>query len=133
MQASCPAPEGFVADAIAAAAGQVATTVGARAIVAFTLAGATALRISRERPSCPIIGLTPTDEIARRLCVVWGVQAQSVGQETPVRTVETVVDQAIESTVASSLARSGDTIVIAAGLPFGVAGSTNTLRVARVK
>ncbi|MBB2189263.1 pyruvate kinase [Gluconacetobacter azotocaptans] len=132
MQASCPAPEGYVADAIAAAAGQIATTVNARAIVAFTLAGATALRISRERPSCPIIGLTPTDEIARRLCVVWGVLAQSVGQETPVRTVETVVDQAVEAAVSSGLARSGDNVVIAAGLPFGVAGSTNTLRVARV-
>lgn len=132
MQASCPAPEGFVADAIAAASGQVATTVDARAIVAFTLAGATALRISRERPSCPIIGLTPTDEIARRLCVVWGVTAQSVGQETPVHTVENVVDQAIDAAVVSGLARSGDQIVIAAGLPFGVAGSTNTLRVAKV-
>jgi pyruvate kinase len=132
LHANSPAAESYVADAIAAAAGQIATTVGARAIVAFTLAGATALRISRERPSSPIIGLTPTDEIARRLSVVWGVLAQSVGQETPVRTVETVVDQAIEAAVTSGLARSGDTIVIAAGLPFGVAGSTNTLRVARV-
>ncbi|WP_342627433.1 pyruvate kinase [Nguyenibacter vanlangensis] len=132
MRASCPEPEGFVADAIAAAAGQIAGTAAARAIVAFTLGGSTALRISRERPEAPIIGLTETDEIARRLCVAWGVRAQSVGQETPVRTVETVVDQAIEAAVASGLARSGDAIVIAAGLPFGVAGSTNTLRVARV-
>ncbi|MBE7620780.1 pyruvate kinase [Komagataeibacter sp. FXV2] len=134
MQAATPPPvDSTVADAIAAASRQVAVSVDAPVIVAFTLAGRTALRISRERPDCAIIGLTPTDEIARRLCVAWGVVALSAGQEVPVYGIETVVDQALEAATLSRCAGPGDAVVIAAGLPFGVTGSTNTLRVARVK
>ncbi|GBQ71349.1 pyruvate kinase [Ameyamaea chiangmaiensis NBRC 103196] len=129
MQASRPRAEAYVADAIAAAATSVADALGARAIAAFTLSGTTALRIARERPACPIVGLAPEDEVARRLSVVWGVRAQSLGQETPVHTIEDVVGQASEAAVSDGLARTGDQIVIAAGLPFGVPGSTNTLRV----
>ncbi|RBM06030.1 pyruvate kinase [Novacetimonas cocois] len=134
MQAATPPPaDSSVADAIAAATRQVAVSVDAPVIVAFTLGGRTALRISRERPDCAIIGLTPTDEIARRLCVAWGVIALSAGQEVPVYGIETVVDQALEAATLSRCAGVGDAVVIAAGLPFGVTGSTNTLRVARVK
>ncbi|QHC35105.1 pyruvate kinase [Komagataeibacter xylinus] len=130
METSSPEPDHSVAGAIAAATRQVAATVDAAAIVAFTLSGRTALRIARERPTCPILGLTPNDEIARRLAVAWGVQAISVGQETPVHTVESVVDQALAVAKGDGYGAAGDAVVIVAGLPFGVAGSTNTLRVA---
>ena len=130
METSAPEPDHDVAGAIAAATRQVASTVGASAIAAFTLAGRTALRIARERPSCTILGLTPTDDAARRLAVAWGVQAISVGQETPVHTIESVVDQALSIAHMDGYGAVGDAVVIVAGLPFGVAGSTNTLRVA---
>jgi len=132
MQASRPSTDANTADAIAAAATSVSDAINARAIAAFTLSGTTALRIARERPVCPIIGLTPDDGVARRLAVVWGVRAQSTGQETPVNTIEDVVGQATEAVVADGLARANDTIIVAAGLPFGVSGSTNTLRVVTV-
>ena len=75
IEASRPEPERSAADAIAAAARQVAHTIGAKAICAFTASGSTALRAARERPEAPIIGLTPSQETARRLAVVWGVHA----------------------------------------------------------
>ena len=70
-----PAPERSAADAIAAAARQVGHTIGAKAIVAFTASGSTALRVARERPESPVIGLTPNIDTARRMAVVWGVHA----------------------------------------------------------
>src|SRR5690242_7626714 len=66
IEASRPAPEHSSADAIATAARQVCHTIGAKAIVAFTASGATALRVGRERPEAPIIGLTPRLDTARR-------------------------------------------------------------------
>ena len=60
------------ADAISAAACQVAETVGAAAIVSFTSSGATALRAARERPAAPILALTPNLATARRLALLWG-------------------------------------------------------------
>ena len=68
-------PEHATADAIAAAARQVCHTIGAQAMVAFTASGSTALRVARERPDAPIIGLTPHVTTAQRLAVVWGVHA----------------------------------------------------------
>ena len=75
IEASRAEPEHDTADAIAAAARQVCHTIGAKAIVAFTASGSTALRVARERPEAPIIGLTPNMATARRMAVVWGVHA----------------------------------------------------------
>ena len=75
IDSSRPAPEHSAAGAIASAASQVVHTIGARAIVAFTASGSTALRVARERPDSPVIGLTPLLDTARRMAVVWGVHA----------------------------------------------------------
>ena len=68
-------PEATAADAISAAARQVAHTLTAAAIVTFTTSGSTTLRAARERPEVPIVGLTPNLETARRLAIVWGVHS----------------------------------------------------------
>ncbi|MCP9318795.1 pyruvate kinase [Acetobacter persici] len=125
------APEDYVADAIAGAAQQVADTLKAPAIVAYTHRGATAFRIARERPSCPILGITPTHEAGRRMALVWGVRA-FVNEGRQVMNVEDMVDSALEVVRRARIGSSGNSIVIAAGVPFGVSGSTNTLRVARI-
>ncbi len=75
IDASRYAPENNAADAIAAASAQVSNTIGAKAIVAYTASGATALRVARERPASPVIGLAQNQETARRMAVVWGVHA----------------------------------------------------------
>ncbi|MBS0960517.1 MULTISPECIES: pyruvate kinase [Acetobacter] len=126
------APEDFVADAIAGAAQQVADTLKASAIVAYTHRGATAFRIARERPLCPVLGITPTHEAARRMALVWGVRAFLGGQGKSVTSVESMVDVAQDVVAKAGVGSSGGSIVIAAGLPFGVAGSTNLLRVAKI-
>ena len=130
---SRPEPErGVISDGIAAAAEQVARTVDAAAIVAYTLSGKSALRIARERPETPILGLAGNVEAARRMAVVWGIHAQAERQSNQSATMGDVVRRAVVVARNAGLARAGDRIVVVAGVPFGTAGTTNTLRVATV-
>ncbi len=125
-----PAPERSSAGAIAAAARQVAQTIDAEVIATFTSTGSTTLRVARERPSCPILGLTSSEQTSRRMAVVWGVH--------PLMSVEPhsmtdMVAKAIRSAAQEGFAKHGDEIVVTAGVPFGTPGTTNALRVAMVK
>ena len=130
MDASRVPPEQNAADAIAAASAQVGHTIGAKAIVAFTASGGTALRVARERPVAPIIGLTPNQNTARLMAVVWGVHAVV----TPdVHSMTEAVSRAGRVAITEGFAEHGDEIVVTAGVPFGQAGTTNALRVATVK
>ena len=128
--AARPEPEPSAAGAIAAAARQVAHTIGAEAIATFTSTGSTTLRMARERPDCPILGLTSSEASARRLAVVWGVHPV-VSQEAT--TMTDMVTKALRTAQTEGFAKSGDEVVVTAGVPFGVPGSTNALRVAAVK
>ena len=130
IEASRAAPEANAADAIAAAARQVAHTISASAICAFTASGSTALRAARERPEAPIIGLTPSTTTARRLAVVWGAHAVTVAE---VSSMTETVNTATRVARAEGFASSGQEIIVIAGVPFGQPGTTNALRVARVK
>ena len=132
QEASRPAPDGTTADAIAYAAQQVAQSIGAVAIVAYTLSGRSAVRISRERPACTVLGLAANLPAARRLSAVWGVQALVTGEHGANETMAHVVEAAVDVAKAAGIAKVGDLLVIAAGVPFGRAGTTNTLRVAKV-
>ncbi len=130
IDASRPPSEKNAADAIAAASAQVADTIGAKAIVAFTASGGTALRVARERPAAPVIGLTPNQDTARKMAVVWGVHAVV----TPdVHSMTEAVTRAGRAALTEGFAEHGDEIVVTAGVPFGQAGTTNALRVAIVK
>jgi pyruvate kinase len=123
-------PEKTAADAIASASAQVAQTIGAKAIVAFTARGATALRVARERPEAPVIGLTPNARTAQIMAAVWGVHAVV----TPdVHSMTEAVSRAARVALSEGFAQHGDEIVVTAGVPFGQAGTTNALRVATVK
>jgi pyruvate kinase len=132
MAAARLAPEDYVADAIASATQQVAATLRSPAIVAYTHRGATALRIARERPTCPVLGVTPTAQAARRLALVWGVRAFVSPPHTVSTTVERMVEEALAVVARAQIGAPGDSVVIAAGVPFGVSGSTNLIRVARI-
>ena len=122
-------PEATSADAITAAAAQVAHTVGAAAIVTYSVSGSTTLRAARERPEVPIVGLTPIVGIARRLAIAWGVHC--VETEDAKDFVD-MTEKACEVALKQGFAEVGDRVVITAGVPFGTPGSTNTLRVAWV-
>ncbi|HEX3990038.1 MAG TPA: pyruvate kinase, partial [Acetobacteraceae bacterium] len=126
IDSSRPAPEHSAAGAIASAASQVVHTIGARAIVAFTASGSTALRVARERPDSPVIGLTPLLDTARRMAVVWGVHAVVVPE---VHSMGEAVNRAARVALTEGFATRGEEIVVVAGVPFGQAGTTNALRV----
>jgi pyruvate kinase len=127
--AARPEPEGSSPDAIASAARQVAHTIAAPLIAAFTDSGMTALRVARERPDCPILGLTPNPETARRLAVVWGVHSV-VAKE--VDSFGAAAEEARDEARQEGLAQPGDQIVVTAGIPFRQSGGTNMLHVAKV-
>ena len=130
IDASRPEPERSTADAIAAAARQIAHTINASAICAFTSSGSTTLRAARERPEAPILSLTPSITTARRLALVWGVHAV-VAPET--HSMTETVTKATRTALVEGLSPHDSEIVVIAGVPFGQAGTTNALRVARVK
>jgi pyruvate kinase len=129
MDAVHPVPEATSADAISAAARQVAETLTASAIVTYTTSGSTTFRAARERSAVPIIGLTPRMATARRLALVWGVHSMTTGDP---RDFGDMVARAVRLALQDGFAEKGDRLVITAGVPFGTPGRTNVLRLARV-
>jgi pyruvate kinase len=129
MDAQRTAPEATTADAIMAAVHDVSHTVKARAIVCWTKSGSTALRASRERPEVPIIVLTPALETARKLSIGWGLHCVLTEDA---HDLDDVVDRSTQLAYEEGFAKPGERIVITAGVPLGMSGSTNLLRVAFV-
>ena len=123
------APERTPPDAISKAARQVAQTIGAAAIVSYTTSGATALRAARERPEVPILVLTSNLNTARRLSLLWGAHCVHTRD---VSSVSEMVERAVTVAQHDGLAKTAETVVITAGIPFGTPGATNALRIARL-
>ncbi|MBI5111267.1 MAG: pyruvate kinase [Rhodovulum sp.] len=129
VQASQPGTEETPPHAVAAAAADLAESIGAPAIVAFTSSGTTATRIARKRPPLPILAITPSRETARRMSLLWGVHASLAGD---VGSYEEMVERGMSVASLEGFAQPADFIVIVAGVPFGRAGTTNNLRVAQI-
>ena len=122
-------PETTGADAIAAASRQIAETLNLSSIVCYTSSGATGIRVARERPSVPVIALSPVVTTARRLALVWGLYC-IVSEDA--KDEEDMVDRASKICFREGVSRPGQRIIIVAGVPFGTPGSTNMLRIAFV-
>ena len=129
MEALRPQTRTRTADAMVAAAREVSETTEVAAICAFTHGGTTALLMSRERPGVPILALTPLRGTARRLSLVWGLHCQVTHE---VERFKLAVVSAARASKASGFAQEGDRIVVLAGIPFNMPGTTNILRVAPV-
>ena len=127
MEAYRYAPEATAADAITAAARQVAHTISASVIVTFSSTGSTTLRCARERPMVPVLSLTPRSDTARRMALAWGVHSV---QTEDLKTFRDMVIKAIRIAKSEGFAEVGDPLVITAGVPFGTPGATNILRIA---
>ena len=129
LDASHTPAEATTADAICCALRRVASLIAPAAIVAYTASGASCLRASRERPAAPILALTPDLGIARRLALAWGVhplcfeEAADLGE---------MVADGVHAAREHGLAKPNDDVVVVAGFPTGLTGSTNLLHVARV-
>jgi pyruvate kinase len=112
--------------AIAYSAVRTAQIVGAKLIVCATESGRTSILISRCRPHTPILALTPSDLIQRRLALYFGIIPMVIQQ---FESVDHILRTAVAMARMSHLARRGDKIIITAGSHAGVAGSTNLIKV----
>jgi pyruvate kinase len=114
---------------IAKAAAEVAERLGAKFLVAFTQSGDTARRLARYRSRVPLLAFTPEEETRHQLALTWGVETFLA--PTAAHTDE-MVKQVDRSLLAVGRCRRGDNVVIVAGSPPGIPGSTNALRVHRI-
>ena len=115
--------------AVSLAAVEIAELLGSKFVCVFTESGDSLRRVSRLRSAVPILAFTPNAETRRRLSLVWGSKTFMVN---PVQHTDQMMDQVDEILLAQGLAKMGDEVVVVAGTPPGVPGSTNTLRVHRV-
>jgi len=127
IEASRQAKGASVADAIVAAAREIAETTDVRAICCFTHSGTTVSLVARERPRVPIIALTPFLHIARRMCLIWGAHCEVTAE---LGRFKQAVVNAARAAREHGFATEADRIVVTAGIPFNMPGSTNILRVA---
>ena len=125
---STPA-EPTTADALSTSAKHIAQIVSAKAMVCYTSSGSTARRIARERPTVPILVMTASKTVARRLGLQWGVHAVHTRDVT---NFEEMVGKARRMALRHKIAGAGDRLVIMAGVPFGVSGSTNVIHVVKL-
>jgi pyruvate kinase len=115
-----------IEDAVTAAACRAAELLDARAIVAYTQSGSTAIRLSKYRPRTRILALTPFENIRRRLTIYWGIRS-ALAEEIP--DTDSMVSRAEKMVVSQGFARKGDIIVITSGTPIGQKGTTNLVNV----
>jgi len=127
IESSRTASRSGIADAMVAAAREIAETTDVKAICCFTQSGTTALLTARERPRVPIIALTPLKRTARRLTLSWGVNCVMTGE---LDRFKKAVVSAVRAAREGGFASEADFVVVTAGVPFNVTGSTNILRVA---
>jgi pyruvate kinase len=130
IDANLPDPQPTPADAICDALHGIVHTLPVAATVTFTSSGFSTLRAARERPEAPILSLTPNVDTARRLSLVWGIHSV---QTPDVQRVQEMVERACEVALDESFAEVGETLVIMAGMPFGISGTTNMLRIVEVE
>ena len=122
-------PERTTADALSHACMTIADTVSIAAIVVFTGSGATARRVARERPSTPMMVLTPSLATARRVALLWGAHAittQDIGS------FEEMIGKGKRMALRYGFAEAGSKLIALAGVPFGTPGATNLLHIVTV-
>ena len=121
--------DGNITTAISHATCTLAADLDVKAIICVTMSGFTASMISRFKPSCPIIGCTVKRLVWRQLNLQWGVMPLLIQEEN---TAEDLFHAAIDAAVDAGYIVKGDKIIITAGMPLGISGKTNQLRVVEV-
>ena len=112
--------------AVAESATQLAQHIDAAAVVAFSTSGATAVRLSRERPPLPIVMMTPNQSARHRMNILWGIN--SILTES-YDSFDQALDAISSLMLENNMGNLGDQVIVVAGTPFGVVGTTNTIRV----
>ena len=117
-----------VAEAIAHATVTTAHDLNATAIITVTLGGTTSRLLSKYRPACPIVCCTLSDTVLRQMNLSWGVHPCLIGEKT---NTDELFDAALEAARNTGIVKTGDTVVITAGVPLGVSGTTNLMKVSK--
>ena len=115
-----------VTNAISHATCTMAGDLNAAAIITVTKSGRTARMVSKYRPNCPIIGGCLTEKIYRQLALSWGVIPLMIEEKTQ---AEELFDYAVDAAEAAGIISKGDVVVVTAGVPLGVSGTTNLIKV----
>ena len=113
-------------DAISHASCSIAQDLGAVAIITSTKSGFTARSVSKYRPRAPVIAVCPDERVRRKLCLVWGVQPLPTED---INNTDEMIKKAVDTSLNEGLIKCGDLIVITAGVPAGVPGTTNLIKV----
>ena len=129
MREHYPKPDETTADAVSLGACQMAFNLSANLIVTFTSSGTTAMRVSRNRPAAPILAVTPSQRSFRQMSVVWGVIPH---QSDEIHSTDEMVTVAIKAIKDRGLGLVDSRFVITAGVPFGMRGTTNLIRVEKM-
>jgi pyruvate kinase len=115
-----------ITEAISQSVANAALDLDAKAIIAPTASGFTARMISKYRPKAPIIAVSPSESIMRRSMLTWGVIPVQ-GQTTA--STDHMFEDATKSALKTGLVEKGDLVVITAGVPAGIAGNTNLIKI----
>lgn len=115
-----------VTNAISHATCTTAHDLGARAIITVTKSGVTARQLSKFRPLYPIVGCTTEEHVCRQLNLSWGVTPLLIDEEND---TDALFDHAVDAAQRAGVVHSGDIVVITAGMPLGVSGTTNMMKV----
>lgn len=121
-----PARGSSVADAVSHACCEAAHDLDATAIITCTMSGSTARKVARYRPRPRIIAVSPNSKTVTRLCLSWGVEPIRIGS---VQDTDDMTDQSVRAALQNKWVRPGDRVVITAGVPIEVPGTTNLMRV----
>ncbi len=122
-------PKATSAAAVAVSARKMVDVLQSKAVIALTATGSTAFSVARERPHANIIGISPSVETARRINLCWGIQPMV---HDAFDSFETVAKEIQKIAKENNIANKGDTVLLAAGIPMGVTGGTNTLKVIEI-
>lgn len=118
--------EANTSNAISQSTCTLADELGASAIVSPTTSGITAMAISKYRPAVPIVAATYTEDVRRKLALIWGVESVLCEQT---EATDEVLEKSINAAFNAELISEGDLIIITAGIPAGIAGTTNMIKV----
>ena len=119
-------PRDYIADAISKATSDISQAINPTAIVTTSISGYTTRRVAKERPSTPVFCMTPNETTLRRMALVWGVIPLHVQEFT---TIDEMISVIIRAAHDKRLVKRGDRLVVIAGVPFGIDGQTNLIKI----
>jgi pyruvate kinase len=126
LKSKSPASNCSITDSISYATCKSSLDLHAAAVISATTSGYTAANVSRYRPAAPIIAATPSDRVMRKLALYWGVYPVKIEE---MQSTDLIVRKSVERAIESGYVKNGDLTIITAGIPAGISGITNLLKV----